>query len=231
MYGNKRQECCDEKNQANTYNCESKLCKSLCKSTDIITPSRCLSSTLPCSYTRAEAVSSCNNNDNNKLVNYGKIRAVKTRTQLYSYDYLSRNNSAASRLKSLATITRDPNEFYYLDKLYNSSTSSSESSTRARICSHPAPLPVRCHNSSFLSSMPRKIDIEASRCHDEQNFKLDSCRNGSYETQNRLVPPPSNISISAGNLCDSIVYKPYTNYLEIGIFRCPFFLSFILNYL
>lgn len=208
----------------------------------------CLRTTpLPSSAIISETDYCKNRLDKNDLVNYGKIRDIKTRTQLYSYDYMSRNGMRADETaaagglggssvpccKKIASLIRDPNEFYYLDKLYNSSAASSpsvscKSSTRARICAHPAPLPdfqrarTNTTTTAAAADLARSSRISSRDCRPSQVSFLDDHRIGSYCCSRQTSPQtglnlPKNLSFSAGSLCDAS-YAPYTNYLEIGIF-------------
>lgn len=206
----------------------------------------------------AAAVNPCAIVESNDLVNYGKVKDIKTRTQLYSYDYLSRGDSSTTTkrttsptglcCKKLAPLVRDPNEFFYLDKLYNSTSSSSsssscKSSTRARICAHPAPLPnlprvtrstesLSCANNnannhlrvdnSCASRLDRSSQQQVTFL-DDHRINLDS-RGNCCATTKRTSGPlttglsrrlPPNVSVSAGSLCEENC-APYTNYLEIG---------------
>lgn len=174
--------------------------------------------------------SKCCENSINETTKYGKIKDCKSRAELYSYDYLTR-----SCQNKLAPIVRDPNEFFYLDKLYNSSRSGcsdSSSLTRARICSHPAPLPnilPRCSSHQSISLARPNCDALATSPNsrqvkfiDDHGLNVNSCGNveckgDRYLKFGRTYNSETMLPMSGDDQLDNYVYsKPYTNYLEIG---------------
>lgn len=166
-------------------------------------------------------------------VNYGKVRDLTSKTHLYSFDYLSKANR-------LMPLIRDQNEFYYLDKLYNTTTSSnsfmsasslsSSSSTKSKLVINE-PSSIRATQPTTLSSYvspyftPRPVagtsnynqqsrQVKFSTANDYGLSVLDKysrCGYGSASAYGRTVGSSSDL------FADNYIYsKPFSNYLEIG---------------